>query len=84
MRLQSSSQMWKCDSPRVGDGKRLTNFIPDLGGGWAVKGVAWLWFVDADERVPDLTGQLVNQWIREHGAEFEAINIPFKSYFCGR
>lgn len=44
----------------------------------------WLWFVDADERVPELTGQLVNQWIREHGAEFEAINIPFKSYFCGR
>jgi hypothetical protein len=42
-----------------------------------------VWFVDADERVAELTGQLVNQWIREHGAEFEAINIPFKSYFCG-
>jgi len=44
----------------------------------------WLWFVDADEFIPELTGQLVNQWIREHGDEFEAINIPFKSYFCGR
>jgi glycosyltransferase involved in cell wall biosynthesis len=44
----------------------------------------WLWFVDADEHIPELTGELVNRWIRERGDEFEAINIPFKSYFCGR
>lgn len=24
----------------------------------------WLWFVDADEFVPTLTGELVNRWIR--------------------
>ncbi|HUP78411.1 MAG TPA: glycosyltransferase, partial [Pirellula sp.] len=44
----------------------------------------WLWFVDADEFVPKITGELVNQWIRDGGETFEAINIPFKSYFCGQ
>ncbi|MEX0677441.1 MAG: class I SAM-dependent methyltransferase [Pirellulales bacterium] len=44
----------------------------------------WLWFVDADERIPERTGQLVNELIRNRGHEFEAINIPFKSYFCGQ
>lgn len=44
----------------------------------------WMWFVDADEHIPALTGQIVNQWIRERGDQFEAISIPFKSYFCGQ
>ena len=44
----------------------------------------WLWFVDADERIPERTGQLVNDLIRTGGHEFEAINIPFKSHFCGQ
>ena len=43
----------------------------------------WLWFVDADEQIPELTGKIVNQLIRETGDQFDAINIPFKSYFCG-
>jgi glycosyltransferase involved in cell wall biosynthesis len=44
----------------------------------------WFWFVDADERIPELTGKLVNDLIRDRGHEFEAINIPFKSHFCGQ
>ena len=44
----------------------------------------WMWFVDADERIPARTGQLVTRLIRERGSEFEAILIPFKNYFCGR
>lgn len=44
----------------------------------------WLWFVDADEFVSEATGGLVRKWIRERGHEFEAINIPFKSEFCGQ
>jgi glycosyltransferase involved in cell wall biosynthesis len=44
----------------------------------------WLWFVDADERVPQQTGEIVNRLLRERGDEFEAINIPFKTYFCGK
>ena len=44
----------------------------------------WLWFVDADERIPQITGQIVNDLIEERGDEFEAINIPFKSHFCGQ
>jgi glycosyltransferase involved in cell wall biosynthesis len=44
----------------------------------------WLWFVDADERVSPHTGRVVKQLVREHGHEFEALIIPFKSYFCGQ
>lgn len=44
----------------------------------------WLWFVDADERISVRTGRLVNKLVRERGHLFEAISIPFKSYFCGQ
>lgn len=44
----------------------------------------WLWFLDADERVPDATGRLVNELVRERGEECVAIMIPFKTYFCGQ
>lgn len=44
----------------------------------------WLWFVDADERIPACTGAIVRRLIRDQGDEFEAINIPFKSHFCGQ
>lgn len=44
----------------------------------------WLWFVDADERVPAATGQLVNQIVRDADPGLVAITIPFKSYFCGQ
>lgn len=44
----------------------------------------WMWFVDADERISEATGQLVNRLVRERGDELTAITIPFKSYFCGQ
>lgn len=44
----------------------------------------WMWFVDADEFVPQKTGEFVQQWISEAGDQFEALRIPFKSYFCGQ
>ena len=41
----------------------------------------WMWFVDADEHVTDLTGQLVNRWIREQGDKFEAITDSVQVVF---
>lgn len=44
----------------------------------------WLWFVDADERLSLAIGEVINNLVREKGDDFEAINIPFKTYFCGK
>ena len=44
----------------------------------------WLWFVDADERVSEATGRLVQETIRQYGDQFVALTIPFKTYFCGQ
>jgi glycosyltransferase involved in cell wall biosynthesis/Tfp pilus assembly protein PilF len=44
----------------------------------------WLWFVDADERIPARTGDLVNDLIRREGDQIASIMIPFKTYFCGQ
>lgn len=44
----------------------------------------WLWFVDADERIPDILGRVVQEVIRRDGKQFEAIVLPFKSYFAGK
>ena len=44
----------------------------------------WLWFVDADERVSEHTGRTVREIVLKNGNDFEAITIPFKSYFCGK
>ncbi len=44
----------------------------------------WLWFIDADERVSDQTAAAVKQLVGTQGDSFEAINIPFKTYFCGK
>ena len=49
----------------------------------AVAKFDWLWFIDADERVSEATGRLVNQLVRERGTEFVALNIPFMTHFCG-
>ena len=44
----------------------------------------WLWFLDADERVPASVGEVVRDLVRKHGDQYAAINIPFRTYFCGR
>ena len=44
----------------------------------------WLWFVDADERIPEVTGRMARQLVANEGHTFEAMHIPFKSYFCGK
>lgn len=44
----------------------------------------WLWFIDADERVPPETGRMVQQLVRERGHEFEALVVPFATHFCGQ
>jgi glycosyltransferase involved in cell wall biosynthesis len=44
----------------------------------------WIWFVDADERIPVQTGRWVSEFVRRHGDDAEAVMIPFKTYFCGK
>ena len=44
----------------------------------------WIFFLDADERVPERTGQLVRETLRARGHEFVAIYIPFLTQFCGK
>ena len=44
----------------------------------------WLWFADADERVSKATGELVRQLVGSLDESFAAIQIPFKTYFCGQ
>jgi glycosyltransferase involved in cell wall biosynthesis len=44
----------------------------------------WLFYLDADERVPQRLGPILQQLVREQGHTFEAMCIPFKHYFCGK
>jgi glycosyltransferase involved in cell wall biosynthesis len=44
----------------------------------------WIFYLDADERVPSRLGAALRQLIQERGQEFEALCIPFKHYFCGK
>jgi glycosyltransferase involved in cell wall biosynthesis len=44
----------------------------------------WIFYLDADERVPPRLGPMLRQFVRERGAAFAAVCIPFKHYFCGK
>jgi glycosyltransferase involved in cell wall biosynthesis len=44
----------------------------------------WIFYLDADERVPFRLGPTLRQLLQERGHEFEAVVIPFRHYFCGR
>jgi hypothetical protein len=44
----------------------------------------WLFFLDADERVPGSLAKTLRRVIAEHGEEFDALYLPFKWYFCGK
>jgi glycosyltransferase involved in cell wall biosynthesis len=60
----------------------VANFDPARNIAISVAQHDWLFFLDADERVPTETGRLVNEIIRRQGTDLVAITIPFKSYFC--
>lgn len=44
----------------------------------------WIFYLDADERVPEGLGLALRKLIREEGDSFEALYIPFRHYFCGK
>ena len=44
----------------------------------------WLFYLDADERVPPALGQELRRLVQEQGDAFEALIIPFKHFFCGK
>lgn len=61
----------------------VANFDPARSIAMAEAEHDWLWFVDSDEIVPEETGKLVRQVVREQGHEFVALSIPFRTWFCG-
>jgi glycosyltransferase involved in cell wall biosynthesis len=44
----------------------------------------WIFFLDADERVPPRLAEQLRRLVQEQGDQFEALLIPFKNYFCGK
>src|SRR5579871_190768 len=44
----------------------------------------WIFYLDADERVPPVLGEALKQLVQERGQEFDALCIPFKHFFCGK
>ena len=44
----------------------------------------WIFYLDADERVPACLSVSLQKMVREQGNDFEAVCIPFKHYFCDK
>jgi len=44
----------------------------------------WIFFLDADERVPPRLGPILKELVRDEGDQFEGLVVPFKHYFCGK
>lgn len=44
----------------------------------------WIFYLDADERVPPRLGPELQRLVREQGDQFEALVLPFKHFFCGK
>jgi glycosyltransferase involved in cell wall biosynthesis len=44
----------------------------------------WIFYLDADERVPAALGPVLLRLVSEHGQEFEALHLPFRHHFCGK
>ena len=44
----------------------------------------WIFYLDADERVPPALGEAIRRLVQEKGEEFEAVCFPFKHFFCGQ
>jgi len=45
---------------------------------------SWIFYLDADERVPPRLGPELQRLIQARGEEFEALVIPFRHFFCGK
>jgi glycosyltransferase involved in cell wall biosynthesis len=69
---------------RILSAPRAANF--DAARNLAVEHAAggWLFFLDADERVPPRLGPILRELVEEQGDQFEALLIPFKHFFCGK
>jgi glycosyltransferase involved in cell wall biosynthesis len=82
------------DDNTVGIAKRYTDVIlsapralnfdaaRNLAADCAIGG--WLFYLDADERVPARLGPILRQLVHERGDQFDALQVPFKHYFCGK
>src|SRR5262249_31118636 len=44
----------------------------------------WVYFHDADERVPPRLPPVLRRLIAERGHEFDGLCLPFKHFFCGK
>lgn len=44
----------------------------------------WVFYLDADERVPPRLGQALRQAAERDGHTFEAMLVPFRHHFCGQ
>jgi glycosyltransferase involved in cell wall biosynthesis/predicted O-methyltransferase YrrM len=44
----------------------------------------WLFYLDADERVGPRLGPVLRRLVRERGAEFDGLCVPFKNVFYGK
>lgn len=65
-------------APRVANFDALRNLAIEVATG------RWLFYLDADERVPPRLGELLRRLVRERGDEFEAFHIAFRHHFCGK
>lgn len=44
----------------------------------------WVFYLDADERVPPALGQALRGLLQQRGDEFEALVLPMRHHFCGQ
>ena len=44
----------------------------------------WIFYIDADERVPPALGPVIREMVETRGDEFQALLTPFKHHFAGK
>ena len=44
----------------------------------------WIFYLDADERIPAPLAAVIRRMVVQSGDSFEALQAPFKTYFCGQ
>jgi len=65
-------------APRAANFDAARNLAIDVATG------EWIFYLDADERVPPRLGPVLLDLIAQQGDQFEALVLPFKHYFCGQ